>query len=50
MQQLENNMSFFSNTDSKNPLLKNVLKNIEDHKENLVILKAKLNYISQLNY
>jgi len=50
IQQLENNMSFFSNADSKNPLLKNVLKNIDDHKENLVILKAKLSYITQLNY
>lgn len=50
IQQLENNMSFFSNTDSKNPLLKNVMKNIDDHKENLSVLKAKLNYISQLDY
>ncbi len=50
IQQLENNMSFFSNTDSKNPLLKNVMNNIENHKENYAILKAKLSYITHLDY
>ena len=50
IQQLENNISFFSNADANNPLLKNVIKNIEDHKNNLSILKSKLSYISKLEY
>jgi hypothetical protein len=50
IQQLENNMSFFSDKDQENPLLKNVVKNIESHKSNLSILKMKLSYLSQLDY
>jgi hypothetical protein len=50
IQQLENNMSFFSNKDQENPLLKNVVKNIESHKDNLITLKMKLSYLSQLDY
>lgn len=50
IQQLENNMSFFSNKDQENPLLKNVVKNIESHKNNLVIMKVKLSYLTQLDY
>jgi len=50
IQQLENNMSFFANTKADNPLLKNVVKNIETHKENLEILKSKLSYLSNLDY
>jgi hypothetical protein len=50
IQQLENNISFFSNAKSDNPLLKGVLKNISDHKENLDLLKGKLNIFNKLNY
>jgi hypothetical protein len=50
IQQLENNISFFSNAKSDNPLLKGVLKNISDHKENLEVLKGKLNILKKLNY
>ena len=50
IQQLENNMSFFSHKDQENPLLKNVVKNIESHKNNLVIMKVKLSYLTQLDY
>ena len=45
MQQLDNNMNFFSNTSDDNPLLKKVKKDIKKHQENLVILKEKLGYI-----
>jgi hypothetical protein len=50
IQQLENNMSFFSHKDQENPLLKNVVNNIESHKNNLVIMKMKLSYLTQLDY
>ena len=40
--QLENNMQFFSNVDETNPLVKDVLKNIEKHKQELETWKAKL--------
>lgn len=50
IQQLENNMSFFANAKADNPLLKNVIKNIETNKSNLEILKSKLSYLSNLDY
>lgn len=50
VQQLENNVSFFSNADDTNPLLKNVLNNIDIHKKTLDVLKSKLNYLKQLDY
>ena len=40
--QLENNLQFFSNVDESNPLVKEVLKNIDKHKEDLDTWKAKL--------
>ena len=40
--QLENNLQFFSNVKSDNPLVKDVHKNIENHKNDLVTWKAKL--------
>jgi hypothetical protein len=40
--QLENNMQFFSNIDDDNPLVKDVLNNIENHKENLSVWEEKL--------
>jgi Domain of Unknown Function (DUF349) len=40
--QLENNLQFFSNVDSDNPLVKDVHKNIANHKKQLETWKAKL--------
>ncbi len=40
--QLENNLQFFSNVDSDNPLVKDVHKNIDNHKKELDTWKAKL--------
>jgi len=50
IQQLENNMSFFANAKADNPLLKNVIKNIENYKKDLDVLKSKLSYLSNLDY
>lgn len=46
--QLENNLQFFSNVDDKNPLVKDVHKNIKKHKESLEIWKDKLRKIKEL--
>ena len=46
--QLENNLQFFSNVDSKNPLVKDVHKNIAKHKEGLSIWEEKYKTIKQL--
>ena len=43
--QLENNLQFFSNIDSDNPLVKDVHKNIANHKKELDTWKAKLTKI-----
>ena len=43
--QLENNLLFFSNVDEDNPLVKDVLNNIENHKENLSVWEEKLKKI-----
>ncbi|PHR74201.1 MAG: chromosome segregation protein [Lutibacter sp.] len=50
IQQLETNISFFANAKSDNPLLKNVVKSIDNHKSNLDDLKSKLRYLSNLDY
>ena len=50
IQQLENNISFISNADDDNPLLKNVRRNIENHVKQLDIWKTKLQYITSLDY
>jgi len=42
IRQLENNLGFFQNVDSNNPLVKEVHKNIDKHKEHLEVWKAKL--------
>ncbi len=42
LNQLENNLQFFSNIDEDNPLVKDVLNNIEKHKENLIVWEEKL--------
>ena len=42
IRQLENNLQFFSNASEDNPLVKDVVKNINNHKEALNTWKAKL--------
>lgn len=49
IRQLENNMQFFTNVSDDNPLLKEVISNIDKHKESLEIWKAKLKEIRNLN-
>ncbi|MCF6213140.1 MAG: DUF349 domain-containing protein [Flavobacteriaceae bacterium] len=48
MQQLDNNMSFFSNTSDDNPLLKKVKNDIKKHQDNIAVLKEKLDYLRKL--
>ncbi|TMM29041.1 DUF349 domain-containing protein [Polaribacter aestuariivivens] len=50
MQQLENNLGFFSNANDKNPLVVNVKNQIEDFKTDLEIWKEKLDYLKKLEY
>ncbi|GHC54306.1 DUF349 domain-containing protein [Ulvibacter litoralis] len=45
IRQLENNLGFFQNVDSNNPLVKDVHTNIARHKEQLEVWKAKLSKI-----
>ncbi|WP_298533385.1 DUF349 domain-containing protein [uncultured Algibacter sp.] len=46
--QLENNLQFFTNVDEDNPLVKEVHKNIAEHKGALEVWKAKLQKIKNL--
>lgn len=46
--QLENNLQFFSNVDDKNPLVRDVIKNINHQKETLETWKAKLRELRTL--
>ena len=50
IQQLENNLSFFSNASDDNPLVENVRKSIHDFKLGLDVWKKKLAYLQTLNY
>ncbi len=50
MQQLENNLGFFSNAKADNPLVLNVRNRVNEFKEDLLIWKQKLSYIKNLNY
>jgi hypothetical protein len=50
VQQLENNLSFFSNAKDDNPLVLNVRASIDKHKEDVAIWKQKLAYIRSLDY
>ena len=45
--QLENNLLFFSNVDKTNPVVKDVYKNIDKHKNELSIWKAKLKKVKK---
>jgi hypothetical protein len=46
--QLENNLQFFSNIDNDNPVVKEVLNNIERHKDNLNIWEEKLKKLKDM--
>ncbi|MCG1037204.1 DUF349 domain-containing protein [Polaribacter sargassicola] len=50
IQQLENNLGFFSNAKADNPLVLNVKKQVAKFKEDLSIWKEKLSYIKKLDY
>jgi hypothetical protein len=50
VQQLENNLSFFSNAKDDNPLVVNVKTNIDSYKESISVWKQKLDYIKRLDY
>jgi hypothetical protein len=46
--QLENNLQFFTNVDDDNPLVKEVRDNIQNHKDELKLWKMKLSKIKEL--
>lgn len=46
--QLENNLQFFTNIDESNPLVRDVLKNIENHKKTLQTWEEKLKKVKGL--
>ncbi|MEQ8219754.1 MAG: DUF349 domain-containing protein [Arenibacter sp.] len=48
IRQLENNLQFFSNASEDNPVVKEVIKNINNHKESLATWKAKLKKLNIL--
>lgn len=48
IRQLENNMQFFTNVDESNPLVKDVIKNINKHKDALEVWKEKLKAIKTI--
>jgi hypothetical protein len=50
IKQLENNVSFISNASQDNPLIKNVLNNIENYKNELKVWQRKLKYLNALDY
>ncbi|NNL80396.1 MAG: DUF349 domain-containing protein, partial [Flavobacteriaceae bacterium] len=50
LRQLENNMEFFSNTSGDNPLLKEVMQNIDRHKKALATWKAKLKKLNIMEH
>lgn len=50
IQQLENNLGFFSNAKDDNPLVLNVKNRVNEFKEDLALWKEKLNYIRKLDY
>lgn len=50
IQQLENNLSFFSISNKNNPLVLNVKNQVNEFKEELAVWKEKLDYIKKLDY
>ncbi|MGJ8745147.1 DUF349 domain-containing protein [Polaribacter sp.] len=50
IQQLENNLGFFSNAKADNPLVVNVRNRVDEFKKDLGIWKDKLSYLKNLDY
>ncbi|MEN8186437.1 MAG: DUF349 domain-containing protein [Bacteroidota bacterium] len=50
VKQLENNLSFISNATDDNPLVQNVLKNIDNKNKDLDVWKRKIDYLKILEY
>jgi len=50
IQQLENNLGFFSNAKDDNPLVLKVKNSVNVFKDDLIILKQKLSYMKKLDY
>ncbi|SNZ00343.1 DUF349 domain-containing protein [Flagellimonas pacifica] len=50
IRQLENNLQFFSNASEDNPLVQDVVKNIEKHREALDTWKAKLKKLNIMQH
>lgn len=48
IRQLENNLGFFHHVDENNPMVREVHKNIDRHKEQLEVWKAKLSKIKEI--
>jgi hypothetical protein len=48
IRQLENNLEFFSNASESNPLVQDVIKRVNQHKESLAAWKAKLKKLNIL--
>lgn len=48
IRQLENNLQFFNNVDSSNPMVRDVHKNIEKKRSELEEFQAKMNAIKRL--
>lgn len=48
IRQLENNLGFFRHVDENNPMVREVHKNIDRHKEQLEVWKAKLSKIKEI--
>lgn len=50
IRQLENNLQFFSNASEDNPLVKDVIKKVEKHKEALETWNAKLKKLNIMQH
>ena len=50
IQQLENNLGFFSNAKDDNPLVLNVKNRVHAFKNDLELWNEKLRYIKKLDY
>lgn len=50
IQQLENNLGFFSNANEDNPLVKNVKSQVENYKKDIAIWKLKMDYLKRLDF
>jgi len=48
IRQLENNLGFFQHVDKNNPMVKDVHKNIDKHKDQLDVWKSKLSKVRKL--